>query len=174
MQLNVETGNGLHNSNSYIDFIDIDEYLSSSVLEKWNALTDDEKIDRMITASSFIDYSFNWIGQQKTLEQGLCWPRINVLFQNHLMPDNYVPNRIKRACVMALVLIIEHGLFVFQETGESEVKKEKIGPMETEYFESLKTHSINNSQYSDINNMLRGLFNTPQKSSIISVPLERR
>jgi hypothetical protein len=161
MQLIVETGESLIDANTYIDLTDIEKHLPSTVLTQWQELSEDEQIDRLITASLFIDFSFNWIGRQKTLEQGLSWPRINVFFQKHRVPDTYIPLQIKRACIMAVSLIMQSGLSVFQETGEAQVKKEKLGPLETEYFETLKSNFSNSSQFTDINNMLRGLFYKP-------------
>lgn len=158
MRLIVETGQSLPDANSYIDVADIEKYLSSNVLAEYNKLSADEKIDRLIIASLFVDYSFNWNGQQKTLEQGLCWPRINVFFQGHTIPDDYIPKQLKRACSMAVNLIMEFGSNVFQETGELQVKKEKLGQIETEYFEAIKIAYNNNSRYTDINNILRGLY----------------
>ena len=167
MRLIIETGEGLENANSYIDLVDVEKYLPSSVLVKLNELSVDEQIDRFITASLFIDFSFDWIGQQKTLEQGLSWPRINVLYQGHKIPENYIPTQIKKACSMAINLIMKSGIGVFQETNEAQIKKEKFGPIETEYFKAMKYNFDNSSQFSDINNLLRGLFKK-QNSGVIT------
>jgi hypothetical protein len=169
MQLVVETGAGLPNANSYIDMAGIDYYLSSNEMAKLSNLSESEQTDRLVTASLFIDYSFNWLGHKKSLEQGLNWPRVNVKFQKYDIPDNYIPLQLKRACAMAISLIMEFGLNVFQETSEARVKKEKLGPLETEYFESLKNELVNKTQFSDINNMLRGLFRVPSNVSTAEV-----
>jgi hypothetical protein len=149
MLLIVETGESLPEANSYIELTDVEKYLSSNIMKKFDELSEEEQIDRIITASLFIDYSFNWIGKRKTIEQGLNWPRLKVTFQGHSVPDNYIPVQIKKATAMAINLVIEYGITFFQETGEAQVKKEKLGPLETEYFETSKN-------YMDINNMLRG------------------
>jgi hypothetical protein len=161
MQLVIETGEALADANSYIDLTDVEKYLPSSVLAQWQGLSEDEQVDRLITASLFIDFSFSWVGQQKTLQQGLSWPRSNVFFQKHKVEDNYIPLQVKRACALAVRLIMQSGLGVFQDTGGAQVKREKLGPLEKEYFESLKTGSAGGSRFSDINNMLRGLFYKP-------------
>jgi hypothetical protein len=158
MQLVIETGEALADANSYIDPADVEKYLPSTVLAQWQGLSEGEQIDRLITASLFIDSSFNWIGLRKTLPQGLNWPRINVFFQKHKIQDNYIPLQIKKACVMAAGLTMRSGLTVFQDTGTARVKKEKLGPMETEYFEALHADFSSGSQFTDINNTLRGLF----------------
>jgi len=155
----VETGLGLPDANSYIDLTDVEKFLPSSVYDKFSELSENEQLDRIITASMFINYSFNWAGKQKTIEQGLSWPRTGVFFQTHEIADDYVPMQIKKACVMALNLIMQFGIDFFQQTGEAQVKKEKLGQIETEYFEGGKYNSVYNSEYTDINNILRGLYN---------------
>ena len=172
MQLIIETGMGLPDANSYIDMAGIDFYLSSSDMTKLGKLSKSEQIDRLVIASLFIDYSFNWLGHKKSFEQGLNWPRIDVKFQKYEIPDNYIPLQIKRACAMAVSLLIEYGLGVFRETGEAQVKKEKLGPLETEYFEALKKELVNKTQFSDINNVLRGLFRVP--SNVTTAKVLRR
>ena len=161
MRLIIETGTGFPDANSYIGITDVNLFLPSAVLEKWNDLSEDEKIDRLLIASLFIDSSFNWKGIQKKLEQGMNWPRTDVYFQGHKLPDDYIPNRLKKAVGMALNLIMDFGLGVFQQIGDVQVKREKLGQLETEYFESLKTNAENGTAYGDINNILRGLYCQP-------------
>jgi hypothetical protein len=173
MLLFVERGMGLNEANSYIDTVEADNYLSSTMYKKFAELSADEQIDCMVIASLFIDYSFNWKGQQKTLEQGLNWPRINVFFQGHNVPDNFIPSQIKKATVMAIDLILKFGISVFQKTGEAQTKKEKLGAIETEYFETLKKTNLYNSEYSDINNILRGLFYEPN-SGVVTTEVLRK
>jgi len=166
MRLIVETGAGIPESNSYINYDDIEKYLISSNLETYENLTADEKIDRMVIASLFIDTSFNWIGRQKTIEQGLTWPRVNVIYQNISVQDSVIPVQIKKACVMALQMILDYGIGIFQDSDGAEIKKEKLGPLETEYFESLKIESANSSRYSGINNLLKGFYIKPNGNMI--------
>ena len=161
MQAIVETGVGLPDANAYIDLSDIVKYLPSTAMAELTALSVDEQIDRLIIASLFIDYSFDWKGAKKTLEQGLSWPRLDVWHQKHKIPDDYIPLEIKRACAMAISLIMEFGIGVFHDAGEAQVKKEKLGPLEMEYFQALQTQFTDSTQYTDINNMLRGLYKEP-------------
>jgi len=174
MLLVVENGQGLSDANSYIEKADVEKYLPSLMYTKFNELTEEEQTDGMVTASMFINYSFNWLGKQKTLEQGLSFPRINLFFQGHKIPDDYIPIQIKKACVMALNLIMQFGMNFFQETGEAQVKKEKLGSIETEYFEALKANYLCSSEYLDINNMLRGLFSTGRGNEVYTAEVLRR
>lgn len=173
MQLVVETGEGLYNANSYIGLTDVEKYLPSSILAKFNELSADEQTDWLITASLFVDYSFNWRGQQKLFKQGLNWPRINVIFQGHLVPTDFIPLQVKKASAMAVSLIIKFGINAFQKTGKAQVKKEKLGTIETEYFGTIKNASLYNSEYSDINNTLRGLFFEPDNGVMTAEVLRK-
>ena len=173
MLLIVETGQGLNDANSYIDTADVERNLPSISYKKFSELSEDEQIDCMVIASLFIDYSFNWRGCQKLLEQGLNWPRVNVIYQGHSVPDNFIPLQIKKASVMAISLIIEFGISVFQKTGEAQIKKEKLGPMETEYFETIKKANLYNSEFSDMNNILRGLFFEPSNGVMTAEVLRK-
>jgi len=173
MRLIVETGEGLPEANSYIDITDIENYLPSSVYNNFKTLTADEQVDRMIIASFFIDYSFNWLGKIKTIEQGLSFPRTDIIFQGHELPNNIIPKQVKKASAMAVNLIMVSGINVFQKTGKAQIKKEKMAIFETEYFEVLKKEYLNSSEYSDINNVLRGLF-FKSSGGVVSVEVNRK
>ena len=173
MILLVEDGQGLPDSNSYISESDVMNLLPSSSLEEWNLLTQDERIDRLVAASQFIDISFEWVGTRKTLEQGFSWPRVGVSYQGHEIPDDIIPQPIKKAVVMSLLIINDQGLEVFRSTGEAQVKREKFAVMETEYFDP-KILDENKSGFDDINNLLRGFYIVQKGSGMISVEVLRK
>lgn len=167
MTLTVEIGQAAPESNSYLSEADAIRLLPSFLMEEWNAYTPDERIDRLVIASHFINDSFAWLGKRKTFEQGLAWPRTGVIYQGHLVPDNRVPPIIKRACIAALKLIQQFGLEVFQATGEAQVKRERLAVIETEYFDpGLKV--AYETAYNDINNMLRGFYAAMPKGGVVS------
>jgi len=166
MKLTVEYGRGLPEANSYLSNADAINNLPSSSMDEWNAYTDDERIDRLVAASQFIDISFTWIGKQKTFEQGMSWPRINVMFEGHAVPDDLVPRQVKRAAIMALLLIQSQGLEIFQSTGEALIKKEKFAVMETEYF-APGYYAEFKSKYEDMNNLLRGFYTAPTGGNLV-------
>ena len=173
MKLVVETGAGLPDANSYVSLNDAMKNLPSLAKEEWKGMLKNERIDRLVIASQFIDVSFIWAGQQKTFEQGLSWPRVCVYFEGHSVPDNIVPRQVKRAVIMALLMIFEHGISVFQSNAELLVKKEKLGPIETEYFSPGVHYYEFKSQYEDINNMLHGFYSAPSGGNVIAVDVKR-
>ena len=171
MLLVVETGQGLQNANSYISESYVADKLPSATMPEWNSLTIDEKNDRLVVASQFIDISFQWIGKQKTLEQGLSWPRTGVVYQGHPIESDTIPNPIKRAVMLALILVIKNGIDYLRSTGEAQVKREKMVIFETEYFEGNKADDVK-TQYSDINNILKGFY-TMQTGGIVTAEVLR-
>jgi len=167
MELIVEIGNGLPDANSYLSLEDVMKRLPNSFIKEWNELDPDERVDQLVAASQFIDTAFNWIGKRKTLEQGMNWPRTEVYFQGHSVPGDSIPNVIKRAVGMALVLVKKLGIDVFISTGEAMIKKEKFAVMETEYFEP-GLHAEYKSMYEDINKVLLGFYAAPSRGGVVS------
>ena len=171
MTLIIEDGQGLPDANSYIDELDAVNFLPSFHMEDWRKMKTKEKFDRLILASRFIDTAFRWVGTQKTLEQGLQWPRENVRFQNHGISSDTVPKVIKRASLMALVIISEQGMEVFQLNTGVQIKKEKMAVMEIEFFQQTENKECK-SEYDAINNLLKGLY-VDRRCNVVSVPVER-
>jgi hypothetical protein len=149
-------------------------FLPSVDLVKWNVLSTDEKDDHFIIATRFIDTSFDWISRQKTAEQGLAWPRINVFYGGWQIPSDVIPKQIKQACVMALAVLLSSGFETFISSSELSVKKEKAIVFETEYFGPANSTYGYKSDYTDINNVLRGLYRiTDNNNNVIAVEVKR-
>ena len=172
MRLVVENGQGLSDATSYIGERDAIDYLPSNVIAQWNEMSIDDRVDRLVTASQFIDASFKWAGTQTHFEQGLSFPRKGIIYQGHIVSENVIPKAIKRACVLALLHIIHDGIDIFRSSAEAQVKKEKLAVMETEYFER-KSNDGAPTLYDDINNILRGFYTKPL-SGVITAEVLRR
>ena len=173
MQLIIETGKAIENANSYIGIVDVEKYMISKMYSDFIKLSEDDQIDSMVTASLFIDSAFSWAGKQKTLEQGLSFPRTGIIFQDHIIPDDFIPMQVKRACVAAINLIMRFDITFFTDTGEAQIKKEKMVVFETEYFENLKKCK-DSSEFSDINNILRGFYYFPVPTSVLTAEVLRK
>ena len=172
MNLIIEDGQGIPDANAYVSLSSALAYIPAHLIAEWTALSDDERIDRLIIASQFIDTTFNWIGNRKSLEQGLNWPRINVIYQGFAVPCDTIPKQIKRAVIMALLIILRDGIAVFMSTADAPVKREKFAVMETEYF-SLVEAGKHVTVYDDINNLLKGLYIMPS-SGVMTAEVLRR
>ena len=167
MHLVVENGSGLVDANSYVSTDDVGRGLPSADRLTWQALSADEQIDKCIIASRFIDSSFPWVGTQKTIEQSMSWPRVNVFFQGHRIADAKVPAQVKRATIMAAGILLRNGMEIFLTSGESkEIKRERFAVMETEYFEP-HTNKGDATNYPEINNLLRGFYSKLKGNMLI-------
>jgi hypothetical protein len=156
MILIVEKGQGLPDSNSYIQEKDISIFLPSAKMALWEELDTDDRIDRMVIASQFIDITFKYKGLPSHFDQGLSWPRKGVLIGDYELPDNLIPRRIKQAVIIALATLIDaDDIDVFKSDGDPAVKKEKFAVMEQEYFNPAQGYGADTSNYQDINNLLR-------------------
>ena len=166
MHIVVETGQGLPDANSYIRDEDALRHLPSYYIDDWMGMDTDDRADRLIAASQFVDVSFQWVGKRKTLDQGLAWPRTGVVYQGHEVSRDMVPRAIVRACIMALVTVVTEGFDVFRSTGEHAVKREQLAVMSMEYFAPAEKAGYK-SAYDDINNLLKGFYLTGQKGGVI-------
>lgn len=68
------------------------------------------------------------------LLQDLPYPRRNVTLYGEALPETDIPKTLKLA-QMQLMLDVARGVPLFpDDTAEQAVKREKVGPLETEYF----------------------------------------
>jgi hypothetical protein len=165
-----ETGEGIIDANSYLNDFDVSFYMPSILLNTWQEFDNDVRVDYLVTASGFVDRSFRWIGEKTHEDQGLSWPRKGFLRGEIPYPDNKIPSEIKKACILALQYLINGGgIDVFDSSGTAAVKREKLAVMETEYFSASKVFSGNETDYADINNLLRGFYvNSSSNSNVIT------
>jgi hypothetical protein len=163
MVLVLESGEGLELSNSYIDLVYTYRYLNERYKEAFNRLNDTDKNLYLITASSFIDNVFNWKGERTHTLQAMAFPRRNIDYDGNEYPTNKVPEQVRRACMVALYQLLDNGLDTYKANAQFDllyVKKEKVGPMETEFFNPTETGLRNNnvSEYEDLNRILKGFY----------------
>ena len=68
------------NSNSYTTVAKSDTYFDDRLFStKYTAASADDKTRSLIWATSILDFSMDWKGSVRTLEQRLRWPRSGVL-----------------------------------------------------------------------------------------------
>jgi len=138
MSLIVETGAGLTNAESYISVADTDAYWADVGNALWDALTETEKEQALRRATRFMAwiYRVKWAGRRTAQAQALDWPRYNVLVEDLPVPSNEVPLTVRQACAELAIRAAAGPLLEDVDTGSSQIKKDKTGPLETEYFEA--------------------------------------
>jgi hypothetical protein len=161
----VEDGTGLRGANSYINTSFIADYFNDQRITRWDALDQSHKDTALVTASQFIDLSFTWIGKRKTIAQGLSWPRVEAYWPGTEVLIGGIPNPVQKAAAEAAWIVLDReddGASLFPIIEDEQVKREKLGPMEQEFFE--KKAAGNETAYGILNLLLAGLYGKPAAS----------
>lgn len=146
MSLIVEDGTGLSTAQSYVSVADADFYHTAHGNATWTGI-DTLKEAALVRATQALDARYPWQGIRYVETQALDWPRSGAADI-----DGYeitgIPQGVKDAlCEMALLELVSPG--VLTESMEQGIKREKVGPLETEYF------ALSRKTYPAIANALR-------------------
>lgn len=112
----------------------------------WTELSDDDKLAALITATRDVD-TLDWIGDRASNAQALEWPRTNAVDSNGIAySDDTWPTRLVNAVIelaFTYALPIAAGTNPLAvDTQAGNIKRKKIGPLETEYFGATATTSV--------------------------------
>lgn len=160
----VENGSGIINADSYVDIDFADNYFSSRN-PAWSQKTEEEKEIALIKATDYIDTLFKWHGKKKTQEQALAFPRICLVDCDGYKVED-IPVTLKKAvCVMALKVGNESLFGTVENKGD--VASESVsGAVSVSYFAGTKKE--NQSDYQEVNSLLRGLYWESSKQKVIT------
>jgi len=133
-----ETGAGLANAESYASVAAADARCVSLGLIAWAALTEADKEIALRRATLFMaTYRTRWAGRRLYQRQALDWPRYNVAVDGFIVPSTSVPLDVVNACIdLAVRAGSGEDLLPDLDTGSNAIKKDKTGPLETEYFQN--------------------------------------
>ena len=82
-------------------------------------------------------YRTRWAGRRAFQHQALDWPRYNVLVDGFIVPSTIVPADVVNACIdLAVRAGRGEDLLPDLDTGSHAIRKDKTGPLETEYFQN--------------------------------------
>lgn len=166
----VEDGTGLIDANSYVDIAYADDYFSTRGQTEWVDLETSQKEILLVKATDYIDSAFKWKGTKKSNEQGLNFPRINLVNDDGFTVKN-VPLALKKA-VLECAYLIKDGTELFQSTNENgAVTSEHIGSLSFTYDISQKVKDT--TLYESINLRLRGLYEDTTKTRIYTGNVQR-
>jgi hypothetical protein len=143
MAIVVEDGSGLANAETYISVADATSYFTKRGKgDAWDEVEDKEAALRLATEYMLAVYRPLWAGARVTDTQALDWPRVDVprldsaggyrTYPSYYA-QNVVPEEVKRACAELALKTPNGDLLIDQEARQ--VKREKVGPLETEYFD---------------------------------------
>ena len=133
-----ETGAGLADAESYASVAAADARCASLGLIAWAALAEADKEIALRKAAQFMaTYRARWAGLRVYQRQALDWPRYNVLVDGFTVPSTSVPADVVNACIdLAVRAGSGEDLLPDLDTGSNAIKKDKTGPLETEYFQN--------------------------------------
>ena len=121
MSLIIENGEGLSNSESYVDVAFADEYFLKRGITEWATLTNREQL--IIRAMDYIENNYTYQGSKLVSTQSLEFPRL-------INGETVYPIAIKNAlCELALKA---NSGDLLQDTGKTTIR-EKVGTLEVEY-----------------------------------------
>jgi hypothetical protein len=132
MALTVENGSLVAGANSYVSIEDARAYAADRGL----SLPDDaaECADVLVRAADYVDsFRSRFVGMTVSADQSMEWPRTGVYIRGRALSQTSVPALLVNAQVEAAV-ILAAGIDLMPYNSSSRlVKREKIGPLETEY-----------------------------------------
>ena len=138
MTLIIETGAGLSDAESYASIAAADARCASLGVIAWSELTEEGKEIALRKATLFMaTYRARWAGRRVYQAQVLDWPRYNVVVDSFVVPSTTVPAEVVNACIdLAVRAGRGEDLLPDLDTGSNAIKKDKTGPLETEYFQN--------------------------------------
>lgn len=131
MALIVEDGSGVANANTYADLAFIREYAAA----RGAVLSDDDTVLEpvVIRVMDYIESRcFNGV---RIFVDGLSFPRGGIVVDGVEIPANAIPAGLKRAEAQLVIDVAINGIDLMPSANSAaQVKREKVGPLETEYF----------------------------------------
>lgn len=121
--LNVETGVGLEDSESYVTVAECTAYHAKHGGTAWDAIDDQEAALRK--ATQYLDSVYQWRGYPVFSTQALKWPRLGVVVDGYELPSDELPAKLKAACCE---LAAKGDLF--SDVDSQHVESVKVGPIE--------------------------------------------
>lgn len=134
----VEDGTGVATANALVSVEDADTYFADRGNATWGALQAAEKQAAIVRASIWLSAYFRWKGSRVSgRAQGLAWPRSGVVDRDgNAVPVNAVPIEVQRAAFEAALFEAgTPGGLTPTITPSKQTRREKVGPIEREFFE---------------------------------------
>lgn len=148
MAIIVEDGSIVTGANSYASEAELTAYAAARA----TTLTATAET-LLIQAMDFIE-SLSFIGDKKTKDQPLQWPRENVYIDGFEYESTEIPQQLKDA-QMAVALSIDAGINPLGAITRA-VKREKVDVIEVEYMDNAAAVDISRSISTAIQKLIKG------------------
>lgn len=148
MAIIVEDGSIVAGANSYVSEAELTAYAA----ERGITLSGTEEA-LLIKATDYLE-TLEYIGDKKTADQDLQWPRENVRIDGFQFPDDEIPKELKHA-QMSLAASIDAGVDPMATIGRA-TKREKADVLEVEYMDNASSTAIITSVQRTLRKLLSG------------------
>ena len=100
---------GASDANSYVTLAEAEIYFADRMHSSaWAALTDEVKINLLISSSQMLDWYTKWKGARSTITQFMEWPRTDVIRPSGVeIDDDVLPPEVKTAAYEQALANIE-------------------------------------------------------------------
>lgn len=130
INLIVEDGSGVSDANTYIDL----DYIHTFAENMGLALpSTDEEVKSLILQAMVFMENQKYQGMKSNASQALKWPRSLVRADGYDLPNNVIPEDIKRAQAQSAFLISEEVELMPTVSAGAIVTEETVGPITTKY-----------------------------------------
>lgn len=132
MALVQEDGSNVAGANTYALVVDLDGYATLRGIELPAGAADKEVL--LIKAMDYVEaQEKRFKGMRKYVSQELAWPRYGVWVNGFLLPSDKIPKQLIAAQCQLAVDVMTLDLQPNAAVDSRSVRKEKVGPIETEY-----------------------------------------
>lgn len=154
MALIIENGTGVEDANTYVS---VEEARDIAATRGLTLSASETELSAQLVSSAdrITSYEGRFSGARINGTQGLSYPRSRSYRYGSIYPDNSIPKELKLAQVM-LASLLEEGVEIWS-TSSAGIKREKVGPLETEYSDSA-AESVGNPDLPIIESILDPLF----------------
>lgn len=141
MPLELEATPGAEDANAYATVEEAEAYAAYRIGgAAFVALTDDQKIQALVTAAREIDTleaDPGFIGDRTDDDQVLAWPRSGTDFDDDQLPTSLINANIELAISYAPAFAAGFsGDVLTNNASNGNIKSETVGPLSTEYFQA--------------------------------------
>lgn len=174
MTITVEDGTGKVDADAFVSLADFKLYCDGRGKD-YSAYADAALEQAIVRASDYLSNGFSWKGYKVNPrgasggEQALAWPRTGVVDANgYSVASDSVPLEIEKATYeIAAVEMVTPGAMQPTYTPSERVKREKVGPLETEYHISDTSPQSARPVLLSVRDLIGGLLSTSGGSRIV-------
>jgi hypothetical protein len=171
LTLNATAGSA--SANSYSDVAAADAaalYRVGSASTSWAALTNDQKIQALVTATRQIDAlegTIGFKGERATSTQALEWPRTGTAYLSTVLPPVLVSATIELALSYVSAFAVGATVDVLNPSSNGNIKEDTVGPITQVFFEPTAFDTT------DVSAVLAGFPSIVQQllASLLRIPV---